>query len=377
MRKASLYLSLFFIFFSSCQLKKQNKPTLTVIPADSIITHINDTITLLFVGDVMQHKAQLEAAQTKKGFDYSSYYQYVKKEIQSSDISTCNLETPIGAPPYAGYPMFSAPSEFAQEIKSTGFNLILTANNHCVDRHAKGLRRTIEVLDSLDLKHLGTYINKDEQEKNHPHYISINNKKIAFLNYTYGTNGIGIPNPFAVNLIDTIQIKQDLEKAKINQSNAIIVCIHWGEEYITSPNKQQKKLANWMIKNGADHIIGAHPHVIQPIKIYKDSVNQKQHIVAYSLGNFISNMSQIDTDGGMILKLKLFGNQKQMDSEVSYSLVWTGRPSITGEKNYILFPISHEKDSLNSFSYNKLSIFKQRAQKVMQANSPQVKYYDF
>ena len=132
-----------------------------------------------------------------------------------------------------------------------------------------------------------------------------------------------------------------------------------------------------MIKNGADHIIGAHPHVIQPIKIYKDSVNQKQHIVAYSLGNFISNMSQIDTDGGMILKLKLFGNQKQMDSEVSYSLVWTGRPSITGEKNYILFPISHEKDSLNSFSYNKLSIFKQRAQKVMQANSPQVKYYDF
>ena len=376
MHKISPLLLLSLLVFSSC--KNQNTST-RISPATTVdsITQHQDTISLLFVGDIMQHKAQLTAAKTPKAYDYSSYFSLIKTEIQAADLAVANLETPIGVKPYSGYPQFSAPAELAQATKDAGFDLLLTANNHSVDRYAKGIQRTLDILDSLDIPHLGTYRNEEERAEHHPYLIQIKGKKLAFLNYTYGTNGLPVPPPYVVNLTDTISIKKDLEKAKEQGADLTFVCMHWGVEYDTRPSVQQQQLAKWLISSGADHIIGGHPHVIQPIETVEDSIRQTKHHIVYSLGNFISNMSKKDTDGGLVVKIELFETNQKQDSKVSYALVWTGRPILTKEKNFKLYPISFERDSLNSISRNKLILFEQRANKVLEHNSKGIEKFNF
>ena len=365
-----LLVAITFTTLLGCKQSIQKNQPVTG-PTDSIHT-VSDTITLVFAGDIMQHTAQLQAAKTDSTYDYSSYFKLIEHELKSADMAIANLETPMGAPPYKGYPQFSAPPELAQTCKDAGFNLLLTANNHSVDRYGWGIERTIQILDSLRIDHLGTYLNKQERTEQHPHFKSIKGKTFAFLNYTYGTNGIKIPTPYVVNLIDTLQIKADLTQARVNKADVIIVCIHWGDEYHTSPNQQQKQLAKWLIEHGADHIIGSHPHVIQPIIQHTDSFRQTTHTIAYSLGNLISNMSQKDTDGGLLLKMKFYEYANKLQSETSYSLVWTGRPVDTGKKNFILFPSNFALDSLNTKSRNKLILFKQRANTVLEQNSKEI-----
>ena len=358
-----------------CTSKPQNKESIST-PTDSISSlSCSDTIILVFAGDIMQHQAQLDAAKTKTGYDYSSYFKNIDSLLHQSDLTIGNLETPIGAPPYSGYPMFNAPVELAKASKDAGFDILLTANNHSADRFSKGITSTILALDSLEIDHLGTYLNKEERDLNHPFIKEVKGHKIAFFNYTYGTNGIAIPNPNIVNLIDTIEIKKDLDAAHQKGADIKIICIHWGDEYHTKPNKSQKQLAQWLIKNGADHIIGAHPHVIQPIHIQNDSLTNKKHIIAYSLGNFISNMSKSETDGGLLLKLELVKNNGKWDATPYYTLVWTGRPIITNEKNFALFPVLSDNNTLSKNAYNKLIIFKEHANKVMKHNSDSVKLW--
>lgn len=376
MRKTAFIFTIILITLTSCKLRRKGNDQSIQIK-DSIIFSTPDTVTLLFVGDLMQHKAQLSAARSNQEYDYSSYYSNIEKEIKAADLAIINLETPLGVPPYSGYPMFSAPPEFAQAAKDAGFNLFLTANNHSMDRHGKGVKKTIEILDSLGINHLGTYLNKKEFSNNHPYIEEIKGCKLAFLNYTYGTNGIPITDPYIVNLIDTNTIKQDLEKAKLQKSDQIIVCIHWGKEYSTKPNKEQKRLAQWLLKNGANHIIGSHPHVLQPIHTYIDTINNQKQIVAYSLGNFISNMYLKGTDGGLVLKFKLYKKNSKWHNDISYSYIWTGRPQITSEKNFIIYPTSFDKKKMNKNSANKLIIFKQEADRVMQYNSDEIKMFIF
>lgn len=320
--------------------------------ASPLIGRSQDTtsVSLLFVGDVMQHDSQISAAfdPISKSYDYGACFQYVKPVVRSADIAFANLEVTLAGPPYKGYPQFSAPDELAKGLKDTGFDVLVTANNHCVDRGRKGLERTIDVLDTLGIPHTGTFKDAAAREVQYPLIVEKKGFRFSLLNYTYGTNGIPVTTPNIVNLIDTLQIRKDLFKAKLQQTDAVIVFMHWGAEYQDAPNRAQKELAQFCFNNGATLVVGAHPHVLQPMQWNKE----KNQLVAYSLGNFVSGQQSRYRDGGAMLWVEF---EKQMSSDsvnsvriknASYELAWVYRNNEVPKKYFILPMKEFEQDTL-------------------------------
>ena len=359
--KALLY-SLFILYLASCTVKAKEVGTPDTLAESRDTT---TTLTLLFAGDMMQHAGQIKAAAVAGGgYDYSDCFASVKEQIEAADVAIANLEVTLGGKPYTGYPQFCAPDEFAVAIKDAGFDILTTSNNHCCDTGRRGLGRTLRVLDSLGIPSLGTYHNADDRAKRYPLLLEKNGFRIALLACTYGTNGLPVPEPYIVNLIDTVQLKQDIAKAKSMQPDAIIAFIHWGVEYVLTPVSSQRWQADWLIAHGVDHVIGGHPHVVQPIEL-RDSA----HLVVWSLGNFISNMTKDTTFGGLMVTLKLekssrvrefessevreFGSSRVRKFEssrvedVGYSLVWTSRPNVSGHKTHRVYPIGIADSLLN------------------------------
>ena len=267
-------------------------------------------VTLYFAGDIMQHKAQLEEARTDAGtYDYSGCFTQVTPEIEAADIAVCNFETTLGGTPFTGYPQFSSPVELAAAVRDAGFDIFLTANNHCLDRRNRGLISTLDRLDSLGIAHLGTYRNQAERDSLYPYIVEHGGVRIALLNYTYDTNGIPVAPPCIVNYIDTTVIKKDLQKARALKADCIIACMHWGTEYRLEPDNSQKRLEDWLYRHGVDHIIGGHPHVVQPVRTLPDYRHRPiRHLTVWSLGNYISNMSAPNTYQGLAVTLHLVKN---------------------------------------------------------------------
>lgn len=226
-----------------------------------------DEADLVFVGDAMQHKAQLDAARDGNAYSYDGYFSAIEPIISNADYAVVNLETPVGDKPHTGYPCFNAPPEFLDALVDAGFNLFLTANNHTLDRRAKGLRSTIAELDKRDLDHIGTYADDSARISALPLIKDINGFKVAFLNYTYGTNGIQPSDGVCVDYIKRDLIKADVLQARQAGAEMVCVCIHWGDEYRLLPNRAQKLEAEFLEAIGVDMIIGAHPHVIQPMEL--------------------------------------------------------------------------------------------------------------
>lgn len=239
-----------------------------------------------------------------KQYDYKECFRLIKPLIEAADMAIGNLEVTLGGEPYTGYPCFCSPDEYLYAIKEAGFDVLTTANNHCCDTRGKGIVRTIKMLDSLNIPHCGTYTSAKEREKKYPLLLNVKGIRLALLNFTYDTNGLPIDTPNVVNLIDTTEIKKDIEKAKGMNPDVIIAMPHWGEEYILKENAQQRKLAEWMLSQGVNHIVGGHPHVVQPYYKQKDAKGE-EHLVAYSLGNVISNMTRQVTNGGLMLTIQL------------------------------------------------------------------------
>ncbi len=337
-------------------------------------------ISLLFVGDLMQHQGQIDAARMPGGtYDYTACFQYVKDEISRADVAVANFEVTLGGSPYRGYPQFSAPDEYAVAIKEAGFDVLLTANNHCLDRRKKGLERTIHVLDSLNIPYAGTYINRYARERLYPLIIEKNGFRIALLNYTYATNGIEVQSPNVVNYIDKAQILEDIRRARSQRVDVIIACMHWGVEYRLLPERQERQMADWLIAHGVDHVIGSHPHVLQPMEVRPDEYTAARHVVVYSLGNYISNMSAPNTDGGAMVKLELkkIGHIAAL-ADCSYSLVWTSRPSLRGGVgNYLLYPAANPPENLTKAEETRLARFLQAARKLFKDNNIGIKEYFF
>lgn len=296
---------------------------------------------LLFVGDAMQHEGQLTTArQIGNGkYDYKECFELITPEIMESDFAVCNLEVPLGGgPSYTGYPCFSAPDSYAEALRDAGFNMMLTANNHCLDKRDKAARRTLDVLDSLQVIHTGTFKNKEEREKLIPLVQDINGFKVGFLNYTYGTNGISPQDGMEVALIDKEKIKKEIQKTKDAGAEIIVVCMHWGIEYVLTENQVQRDLADFLVKEGVDLIIGGHPHVIQPMKVVRNEKDNKDVLVVYSLGNFISNMKTADTRGGALVRttLKRDENGKAYFSNADYDIFFAAKP--VGKSNFKVIP---------------------------------------
>lgn len=265
----------------------------------------NDGASIVFAGDAMQHQAQIDAAKKGAGvYDYSGCFDAIAPYVDAADYAVVNLETPLGGAPYTGYPCFSAPDSYLDALTDAGFDLMLTANNHTLDKRDKGLVRTLDRLDAAGVDHIGTYRNSEERDSVLPLLRDINGFNVAFLNYTYGTNGISLRTAAVVDYIDRELIKSDIAKARSHGAEIVAVCIHWGIEYELLPSRQQKQLADFLVDSGADLVIGGHPHVVQPMEMRRNA-DGKKVLVVYSLGNFISNMKTRDTRGGAMLKVGL------------------------------------------------------------------------
>lgn len=306
-------------------------------------------ISLLFVGDIMQHDSNIEAAfnPVTKKYDYASCFEYVAPIIRSADLAIGNLELTLAGSPYKGYPQFSAPDALAIELKRSGFDVLVTANNHSLDRRRKGLERTIDVLDSLQIQHTGTFKDSLSRANTFPLVFSKNGFTFSLLNYTYGTNGISVTKPNVINLIDTVLIKNDLAKARAQQTDAIIVFMHWGLEYQSLPAKDQKTVAAICLREGAKLVIGSHPHVLQPMIWNK----QTDNLIAYSLGNFVSGQRPRYRDGGAMLwielqKIKNDSITSTTITNANYELEWVQKT--TGVKpEFTSFPFRYfESDTV-------------------------------
>ena len=235
------------------------KPPVEVVPAEPV----PDTLTLMFIGDVMSHSPQVDAARMEDGtYDYAPCYRFLAPYIASADICIANMEVPLAGSPYTGYPQFSCPDAMMSQLFDVGVDVFLTANNHTCDKGAKGIRRTIHVMDSLGIPHVGTYLDSADFQQRNPLIVEKNGFRIAVLNYTYGTNGIPAPNPFIVNILDSVEIARDIARARDLKADYIVVMPHWGVEYERHQNKKQMGYANYMYECGADMVIGGHPHVV-------------------------------------------------------------------------------------------------------------------
>ena len=344
----------------------------------SVTLFAQERITLLFVGDLMQHDAQIKSAKTTSGYDYTDCFKHVKEEIRKADIAVGNLEVTLGGKPYRGYPSFSAPDEFLYAVKDAGFDVLLTGNNHCLDRGSRGLERTILMLDSLDIASAGTYINEEERRERYPLLVEKDGFRIVFLNYTYGTNGLEPVPPRIVNYIDKEKMKEDIADARRMRPDAIIACMHWGIEYRLLPQKAEKDMADWLLAQGVDHVIGSHPHVLQPMEVKKDAHTPAKHLVVYSLGNFISNMSKENTDGGAMVRMELvkYSDIVQMRS-CDYSLVWTSRPFLSGKKNFEVYPSGYIDKPIDNKEFMYMNRFLKNSRMLFEKNNKGIKEYIF
>ena len=266
------------------------------------------SVELLFAGDAMQHQAQIDQARSagRGQYSYDDCFTLIAPEIIAADYAIVNLEVPLGGgPDYSGYPCFSAPDVYAESLKDAGFDMMLTANNHCLDRGDRGARRTIQALDSLGIDHIGTYHDKADRDSLVPFIKDIRGIRFGFLNYTYGTNGIEPRDGVEISMIDRDRIAAEIKSARESGADIIVVAVHWGVEYVLLENSMQRNLADFLVDQGVDLIIGGHPHVIQPMKVVHNERLNKDVLVVYSLGNFISNMKTVDTRGGALVRARI------------------------------------------------------------------------
>lgn len=307
-----------------------------------------DTVKMIFLGDIMQHQSQLESAlqnnankDSASHYDYSQYFMHLEKYFKKADIVAANIETTFAPPPYTGYPTFNSPKSLVQACMESGINLFLNANNHCTDKGSRGLEGTITLFNENELLYTGIYSNQQKAQTNHPLIIEKNGIKIAILNYTYGTNGMGVPYPFVVNILDSSKVKKELTEAIRHNPDFIISAIHWGEEYKLNSSEKQRKWEKFLYKHGTDIIIGAHPHVPQEINIYRDTSGQIERITSFSLGNAISNMTARNTRIGIMLEINLIKEKQTSKTKIDepeVHWIWTSRPSSTGGY-YTIIPI--------------------------------------
>ncbi|MBR5534029.1 MAG: CapA family protein [Ruminiclostridium sp.] len=305
------------------------------------------TATLAVCGDVMSHSPQTKDAYdaATDTYSYMNCFQQVAPWIEQADYAVANFETTLNGPPYSGYPQFCAPDALAYNMKEIGFDLVTTANNHSMDKGFNGVVRTLDTLDAAGLEHVGSYRTQAEYDENKGvEVVDVGGIQVAFLSYTYGTNGIPISddNSFCLNrfntdymaecsTLDEAKLKAELTHAESLGADAIAVMIHWGIEYQFTQNNYQNTVADFLIANGADIILGSHSHVPQPIQEERTVTladgSTRTGFVSFSLGNFVSNQSPATvnvnyTDTTAVLNLELTKNFE------------TGETTVTGV-NYV------------------------------------------
>lgn len=321
-------------------------------------------LTLLFIGDIMGHSDQIWSAEDREKhiYNYDTVFTYIKPVIDEADIAIANFEVTLSGPPYSGYPAFVSPAAYAVACKNAGIDCLVQANNHSADRGSKGIRKTINILDSLEIIHTGTFSDPDERREKYPLYFEKKGIRIALLNYSYGTNGINVKKPVILNTIDRDIIKDDIEKAILHKSDIIIAFLHWGNEYESTPSAVQYDLADYLFNNGVDIVIGSHPHVLQKMVWNKTIKEGKGNIAFYSLGNFISGQIKRHTDGGALARIDLTREGSAVKiTDANYYLTWVYTPIERYRKRFFVIPCSEFENRKYFFSdtsaYKKMKRF--------------------
>ena len=317
---------------------------------------------LMVAGDMMTHSNTVaDAWSAEEGrYDFGHIFRDAARQLALTDYALCNLETPLaGGPEYLGYPLFDGPDELAYDLKAAGFDLVATANNHSRDQGMDGLYRTLDVLDEAGLAHVGTYRSQEERDENHGIVVAdVGGISVAFLSYTYGLNGYTVSeeqawcvNLFNLDYATTLEqpdydlLAEDLAYAESLDTDLVAVMIHWGLEYWDDPTVHQTSLAEFLVANGADLVLGGHPHVLEHytfLTTEDETGAERTGFVCYSLGNFISSQTKERTETTAVLRLELHKDLLTGETTVSgvdyvpFYMLNRGNDAPQGEQFYLL-----------------------------------------
>ena len=307
-------------------------------------------LSLVMVGDNLLHMPLIRNAERSKNeYNFDSLYEKMNPYFQSADIAVIVQETVLGGNDlkYSGYPLFNSPQEVGDSMVKAGFDVILHATNHVLDKGEKGIQNSIDFWKKYpDVKVLG--INETNDVYNTIPYIEKNGIKLAVLNYTDSTNGMPLPSgkEYMVNVLDKEKMIKDLTEAEKN-ADFTAVFMHWGTEYSLSANEGQTELAKIMCENGADLIMGSHPHVIEPVE-WISSENGNKALVFYSLGNYVSRQKEATTLLGLMGGVKICKSKAQGAYIDSASVMPTVTHYNTSSRGFYVYPLKDYTDELAS-----------------------------
>ncbi|MCS7206281.1 MAG: CapA family protein [Leptospiraceae bacterium] len=375
-------------------MKKKSFIFINVLLSISLLAQ--ERVSFAVVGDIMNHQLQIDTSYRAQCdcWDYKPSFEKIKPYLESADITIGNLETTLPGKRelFSGYPEFGAPDELLDALRWSGFDILTLANNHTIDKKALGVVRTKKRVLEEGLIPLGTYFDFEDFEKNSVFLYEKNQIRFAFLNFTYGTNGKVVPYPHLVDEIEFEALRKRIAQAKKHRPDVVILLLHYGTEYQTEPDVYQRAVVRLALLEGVDIILGGHPHVLQPFEILRmrDKYGvEKERLIVWSLGNFISNQKRINTDGGMVFEFQVVKkNQEIFIQNVDYLPVYVDfyqwhvvlpitehiflskelnphrRPIYPmdwkNEKYYIYFknPHVHNKDKMVLFFKNAVKILK-------------------
>ena len=324
---------------------------LTLIPMLSASGNSADTLRLCFVGDVMMHSAQISnAARKDSTYDFSSNFELIRKEISRADISVANMEFTLAGKPYSGYPCFSAPDEILKQLADDGFDILLAANNHIYDKGAEGTARTLSMLQEAQEEHgmkfCGLAGSEEERSQTTPLIIKRKGLTIAIINFTYGTNAGAQSHWPKTNYEGSREyLENAFVRARGQGADIIIAMPHWGEEYVLRHSERQEATAKWLTNQGADLIIGTHPHVVQDFEVMRNETTGADVQVVYSLGNAVSNMSAANTQIELMASVEFIRdeNGKIRILPMEFTYLWCSRPG--GYRGtYTVLPVAEHID---------------------------------
>lgn len=330
MRRIMVFLLLLCVLlFSGCEQPPESVP---------VSAPPKERITLLAVGDNLLHMPVVNSGKTEDGYAYPHLFEKLQPMIRDADLAIIGQETVFGGKErgYSGYPMFNSPSDMGKTLVSEGFDVVLHASNHILDRGDAGVFHTLDFWSGYpQVSVLG--INNTQEEQDAVLIREVKGAKLALLNYTYGTNGLTTTLPHLVNYIDEEKIQQDATYAE-NHADFTIAFMHWGTEYSLKPDSEQKRLASLLCEWGVDLVIGSHPHVIEPVE-WVQSPNGNRMLVYYSLGNFVSRQLEAKN---------LLGGLARVD------LVYDGE-TVTLDKHAFMPIVTHYDKTYTKFAVYLLS----------------------
>ena len=254
------------------------------------------TVNIKMVGDNLIHSGIYKAAHEGKGaYNFDFMFEHIKDDIEAADIAIINQETIFTADinGYSGYPMFGSPIEVGIASVNAGFDVVAHSTNHTIDKGVQGILDTLFFWEE-NYPHIGVLGIHDSEEDSDIYYKETNGIKFAFVNYTYGLNGLEsrrTGKEYLVDMLTDSDIEATLAEAEENAELTIAI-LHVGNEYVYKPTTYQQEQIDKFIDNGADIVLCAHPHVVQPYEM-RETANGKTGLVYYSLGNFISSQNEV------------------------------------------------------------------------------------